>query len=512
MDLLLALALSAGALLLRWPYLQDIPALTDETGEVATALAIVQDGARPLVHSDAYRGPAWAYLMAGALALTGPQPWLPRAVAALLSALTVGATYLLARALADRRAGLVAALVMTTAFGPVALHAHVAWSNHATPLWVTLAALCTWLGQGPGRRGLVALVTAGALWGVALQSHPSALAPLLGAVGWWLAAPERRARLRHAGPWLAALAFGTVMSPMLIYNIAQPGATVQEAAASGQPLALTADPRVLAGRLAGLAGQLGRTAGAGPLYEAGDPVAHPLLALTDALRPAATALYALLLLAALAWAGWRGPRYLAWLAGATLLLLPMLNRNYTSFHDQRYIGLLLPLAAAALGAWFSRRWMEAEARPLARWALAIGIGILITFPLLSVSAFYQREAAAGRDNVALHRAVKRLSEASRAGHQHVFVDKALRDVDLGGGGDPARAFVQQLTLSRVPNDLSDTDTIRWHLANDAESTFWLVTSAGAGGQLSREFGLRAWEDHEGWQVWERPPAGEAPKP
>lgn len=512
MDLLLALALSAIALLVRWPYLQDVPALTDETAEVATALAIVQDGARPLVHNDAYRGPAWAYLQAGAFAITGLQPWLPRVVAALLSALTVGATYLLARALTDRRAGLVAALLITTAFGPVALHAHVAWSNHATPLWVTLAALLTWLGQGPGRPGLVALVAAGALWGVALQSHPSALAPLLGAVGWWLAAAERRARLRSAGPWLALAACLLVMSPVILYNIAQPGASVREAGASGQPLALTLDPGTLALRLVGLVGQLGRTAAAGPLQEAGDPTPNGLSSVTDLARPAATTLYALVLLAGMAWAGWRGPRFLAWLAGATLILLPVLNRNYTSFHDQRYIGLLLPLAAAALGAWFTQRWLHAERRPRQRWGLVISLGILITFPLLSVTAYYQREAAAGRSNAVLLATVQRLAEASHSGHQHVFVDKALRDIDLGGGGDPARAFVQQLTLSRVPNDLSDAEEMRWYLAEDEASRFWLVASAATGEQLGREFGLRAWEEHGGWQVWERPATGGAPAP
>jgi 4-amino-4-deoxy-L-arabinose transferase-like glycosyltransferase len=504
-ELAIALAFSALALALRWPYLQDIPRLTDETGEVATALAIVHDGARPLVHNDAYRGPAWAYLMAGALALAGPGRETPRLVAALLAALTAGATYLLARALADRRAGAVAALLVTTAFGPVVLLGHVAWSNHATPLWVTLAAVATWLGRGAGRAAGLSRVAAGILWAIALQSHPAALAPLLGAAGWWLSAPERRAGLRRSGPWLALGAFLLVMSPLAVYNVRHPLASVAEAGASGQPLSFTLNPLELAPRALALAGQLGRSAGAGPLAEPGDPRPDALVGLTDDLRPVATLAYALLLLGGLARAAWRGPRLVAWLAGATLVLLPLLNRNYTSFYDQRYVGLLLPLGAVAVGCWATDLWQRAG-RP-GRWALAIALAALVVYPLTSVAAYYDREITAGRTNAPYLAVADRLAADAALGERHVFVDRGLRDIDLGGGGDPMRAFVHLLALDGVPVDGIEVDELRWFLENDRSSRLWIIAGPAMVEALAGPYRLRTWEQGAGWVVLERAPLG-----
>jgi hypothetical protein len=504
-DLAIAGALTLLALLVRLPGLTEVPRLTDETAEVATALAIVSEGARPLVASDAYRGPAWAYLLAGALALFGAHPWLPRAFAAVLGALTVGATYLLGRALVDRRTGLVAALAVATAFAPVVLLSHVAWSNHSTPLWVLLAALATWRGRRPGRRGDLSLLAAGVLWGLALQSHPSALAPLLGAVGWWLAGADRRRRLRQPGPWLALAGCLATLSPMLLHNLRAPGASLGEAGASGQPLGLPAGPLDLVGRCLALLGQLGRALAAGPPAEPGDPTPGALVAATDALRGPVTWLAAGLYLAALARTAWRGPRLVAWLGGATLLVLPLVNRNYTSFHDQRYIGLLVPLCAVALGAWVSAAWAGAGAS--GRRVTAAATALVLAWPLLAVAAFQARETAAGRTNAPLSEVVVRLAQGRHERPTEVFVDKALRDVDLGGGGDPARAFAQLLTLSGVPNALSDTDELRWYLAQADRPPYWLILSPATAATLGREFPLLAWEQGEGWTVVERPGGG-----
>lgn len=488
------------ALVIRLPLLAEVPQMTDETGEVASALAIL-DGARPLVHNDAYRGPVWAYLLALALGTFGLHPDLPRGFAAILGALTVGATYLLARAVVGQRAALVAALLTATAFGPVVLFSHVAWSNHSTPLWVVLAAALLWWGAGDGRLSAAALVTSGGIWGLALQSHPSAVAPLVGAGAWWLAGRERRQRLRMPAPWLAVALLLIVLSPIFVYNIHQPLASVHEAGAAGQPLAATLHPADLARRLVELAGQLGRTTGAGPLSEPGDPVPDALVAGTDGLRPWATLLYAILWLVAFTRSAWRGPRLVGWMGLATVGILPLLNRNYTSFHDQRYIGVLVPLGAVAVGAWAAEGWGNRSAAR--RGILAAAVGLLALYPLVAASAFYSRELTAVRSNAPLAAVVTRLAATASGPGSHVLVDKELGDIDLGGGGDPARAFVQRLTLAGVANDRSRLDEMRWFLLNDVETTYWLIVGASAAATLEREFDLTPWEEGTGWRVLER---------
>jgi hypothetical protein len=342
-----------------------------------------------------------------------------------------------------------------------------------------------------------------------VQSHPVALAALAGAAAWWLASGLRRGELRTPGPWLALLAFSIFLSPMVLHNVANPGSSLREAGASGQPLAISLDPRELTLRAVGLAGQLGRTAGAGVEAEPGDPSPGLLVAATDSGRPWLTILYAGILLAALARSAWRGPRFPAWLAAATLLALPILNRNYTSFHDQRYIATLLPLAAVALAAWASDLWRRFPARR-SRIALATAAALLLLLPLASVQAFYDRERAAGRTNAELLAVAERLAEAARSGPTQVFIDRDLRDVDLGGGGDPARAFAFLLTSSGVRNEIVPRDEVRWYLENDRATGLWILAPPGTDAAYAAQADLHPWEHGDGWQVWERPGTGDSP--
>ena len=70
------------ALLLRWPYLQDVPRYTDELQEILWSLDIARGQMLPLTAVDSYYGPLWSYLLAGLFALFGPSPYLPRIIAA----------------------------------------------------------------------------------------------------------------------------------------------------------------------------------------------------------------------------------------------------------------------------------------------------------------------------------------------------------------------------------------------------------------------------------------------
>jgi hypothetical protein len=244
-------------------------------------------------------------------------------------------------------------------------------------------------------------------------------------------------------------------------------------------------------------GQLGRMSGAGALWEAGDPVPNAVVAATDTLRPGLTWFYAAVLLTALALSAWRGPRYLAVLAGSALLLFPAVNRSYLNFYDTRYLGYLLPLAYAAVGVQ-AAPGLAAGRR--GRVALALGLGVLIAYPLLSLSAYYQREAAAGRTNAPLIAAADHVAAHARAPGHHVLVDKALRPIKMGGGGDPTAAFDQLLTLRRVPHELADAAKMRWFLGADPGLSLWLLAAEDTAAALGAEFPLRTRARGEGWRL------------
>src|SRR5215212_9658484 len=181
-DAALALGLAAVGLMLRLPYLWTVPRFTDETREVLRAVELLNGGlssADRLVNVDAYIGGLYLWLLAGLFWLTGVSALTPRLVMAVAGAAAVGLTYLLARDLGGRPAGMLAAALLATSGGQILSNGHIAWSHCLTPTLTTLAA---WLLQRAVRqecRG--SWPASGFTFGLALQTHPATLVLLPGA-------------------------------------------------------------------------------------------------------------------------------------------------------------------------------------------------------------------------------------------------------------------------------------------------------------------------------------------
>lgn len=166
------------ALALRWPDLMLVPRFTDELLEVQPGIQIARGQAFPLVNWQPHIGAMFNYLVAAAFLLVGPRIEVGRLVVMLLGALTVVPAYLLGRGVGGRGIGVLTGLLVAVSATHIAVNSHIAYSHSLTPLFSTTG---LWLLHRAvvGRSGW-RLAVAGLAFGLALQSHPSALAALAG--------------------------------------------------------------------------------------------------------------------------------------------------------------------------------------------------------------------------------------------------------------------------------------------------------------------------------------------
>ncbi len=433
-DSLLCAVLAAAALLVRLPELSTLPAFRDELAEVLRGVQIIRDQQYPLVNMTPEIGPLFNYLLAAIFSITGPDPYLPRLVVTLLGAATVPLTYALAWMLTRRRlvAGIAAALLATNSMH--ILVGHVAWSNATTPFWTTAAllalaaALRRDTGGAPLRPRL--LITAGALWGLALQTHPTVIAALVGVGAWlWWPGPILRARLRRLAFWAAHGAFAVAYAPPVIYSIIHPFAFWTEGVQlkhyalategtggsldyGGNGLALTVE-------------WVRANAAAVAHYD--DPLRY--------LAAPAVLIYGALLITGVVWA----MRARLWLLLApilsTLLILPIINRDYQFEIHTRYIGFLLPLGAiltALPPAWAVDRCRQLPHR-LMVVAPALGTALLILYPLPVLRDYYATELAAGRSNTGVIATLAQLHTPAAGAVSYVNTVEAWQSLQLALG-------------------------------------------------------------------------------
>ncbi|MBA2447261.1 MAG: glycosyltransferase family 39 protein [Chloroflexi bacterium] len=447
-------ALVVVAALARLPYLWSIPLFTDETADSLRSFAIYEGRQLPLTNVAHYVGAFHNYLEAAGFWVFGPSIYTPRLLVWLLGALTVAATYLLAREMLGRPAAWLAAGLLATSGVHVGGNSHVAWSQCAAPLWLALtcALLHRAVHTGSGR----SLLGAGFAGGLALQSHPTVFAFLLGAGVYlfWCG----RALMRTRWPYLAAGLFLLAYSNMVWFNLTTGFESIRSArsrdAAYGedrdrdvgsylvsQGRILTTLPRLPAGAV-----------DARPDGEGSD-AARPYLTDPLVLAYAGLTLFGVVLLA-------RGGNPLPGLViVSALLLFPLFGARHDILPRQgRYLAPLLPLlfTALAAGAWsFSRgvgSWLARRGvSPTALGGLGlVAAGLLVLLPLVPLQRYYAQSVADGQTNDRFFALLAEI-EANRPNGEFVVLDFQLAQESLGGGGTPLRTLHYMLTLRGIPH-------------------------------------------------------------
>ncbi len=395
-DIAIALALFACALALRLPNLALVPPLWDsEAAEALDALDIASGRTLPLaLPSQPHLGVVAAYPLALLLRVFGVSPFAPRMFVAVCGALTVVATFWLARVWGSRPAGAVAGLLLAVNPFHIVINSHVFWTNSITPLLTTLALAALSIAVerfAIGTRAqrvwwLGALV----LFGFALQSHPSVIALAPGIALWLVARRDVRARARDAWTYVGAGGALLAYANMIVFNFSNGFRSLE--VASAKSYALPEESAVVGGytdRLHDLLNELFRllTATTQP------DVPLTVLNLIVSLWFAAALVLALKTTRGLLW----------WTTLCAALIIAYSNKVYGAGYAERYIMFLLPMAFAAMGLALDAVWGWLRARNISRTRV-VALAALVVLGWYGVNAwltldgYYRTEIAQGRSN------------------------------------------------------------------------------------------------------------------
>jgi 4-amino-4-deoxy-L-arabinose transferase-like glycosyltransferase len=417
-DLLIVGGLVGAAIVLRLPYLWDIPRLTDELQEILWALSIARGEILPLTAVDSYYGPLWSYLLAAVFRMVGISDWAPRLVATVLAAVTVGLTYLIGREITSRLAALIGAALMLTSGAHIIITSHTARSNSTTPLLLLLVVwtLLRAIRRNDGRY----LVAVGFLFALALQSHISVVAF---APGLAVALLVGRPRLLIS-PWIAAALGAAILGygNMILWNV-QNGfyslihaQHLQEGYTDGRRTDLGMYLTNLQALLQSLSRMLSGT--------------------IDIATSPSRFLYTLAAGLGLGVLAWRRMWLPLLFCTSAIFVLPYFNPRYGPILSGRYIVPLLPFGFIGIGAVLEWLTDRLPARALNRAVLAL---IAVCFPLVHLVWYYQEVLADDRTNAPLYA----LANSAKALYQPgdlVYLDEVLEQEPLTGGGNDLKAL------------------------------------------------------------------------
>ncbi len=410
------------ALLIRWPYLQQIPRFNDEVTIWRTAVGVVNGGDRPLVFSDTgYNGPLVIYLLAAARVMSSALQT-PRILTVLLGSAGVLAVYLFARALYGRLAGLIAAALFAVSLTPVVVFSHVL---HMGVLAIVLQVLGWWAAvRAVSTARATWLIAAAALTGLAVQTHPLCAVFVPGLVVWLWLQPNGRCLLWGRWGILAGLTMVLAYTPIIAYHL---------------PTLFGGSRSRLVGASSNVAEGWGETA-----YPLG--IVNLALSFVDVLSSARHGVDfpwqadgLALLMAAVALAGLiysaRRQSLPLWLVGSALVFMPVLVREYNNTLLGRYSGLAMPAIVAAIGGAAAMLLREGIGKRR-NWLAAqrLGVGLLIVVMLAGLTTrlvgYYAAEQAANRTNADFFAVVV---DVERTG-QPVVLDNNIKRTDGEGTG------------------------------------------------------------------------------
>lgn len=436
----LFLILSVGALLIRLPYLALIPYFEDETLETIIALKVWPGGQLILVGWDNYIGPLFHYLLAFLFWLIAPDPVLPRLVVAITGALTVGATYGLARTLKlDRLGAAIAALLVLTNPAHILINSHIGWSNCAASLFTTL--LLWALALAVKRRQMRWFIAAGVLAGASMQFHPVSILILIGVGVWFLGDGEARQFLRTRRPYVAAILALVCYANVIVSNVQSGLYGVAEAQSRSYIWQLSPSVGDYLQNVGRLTLQLLRVA-AGELSDVetwNALLGWPLIYAAWLIAGVVAALRARLKLA-------------LWVVGALIVCMPLVSNHYGTLVTTRLTNQFTPLIAMMMGAaataavtWIKRRSTMRTAYSAAAMACVLGA----LFPLIPLFGYYQQRVEQGRTNAEFYPFTEAIQ--SRAGGAPVYLSETVSRLRLGGSGNVNYVLDYMLSLAQLPH-------------------------------------------------------------
>ena len=473
----IAVGLSALALLARLPYLALIPYFEDETLETTIALKVWPGGQLIAVGWDNYIGPLFHYLLAFLFWTIAPDPVLPRVVVAVFGAMTIGATYALARALGlGKFAGVIAALLMLTNPPHILINSHIAWSNCAASFFTTLLLLT--LALAVKRQQPRWLLASGVLAGVSMQFHPVSILVIIGVVVWFIADVNARKFLRTRWPYLAAILALVCYSNVIVSNLQSGFYGVAEAQSRSYIWQLSPSLEVYLQNVSRLLLQLLRAA-AGELSDVETwqvLIGWPLI-------------YVAWLIAGVIYAVRSHLKMPLWILGALIVFMPLVSDHYGTVITTRLTNQFLPLIFCLMGAlaawvvsWVKRasppapllrmngdsqergaatpplsksreafRFRERGLGGEAAWrviAVAFVIGAL--FPLVPLFRYYQQRVEQGRTNAEFFPFVETLKK--QANGAPIYLSATVSELRLGGSGNVNYVLDTMLSLAQVPHD------------------------------------------------------------